>query len=101
VHLHFRYDFSWSHPTEMFRQGVTKESDVTEETISWVAEKFSGIERRNLRQFRRRFKSTRAESPYLLDEPRFLESNTIMLFDSEYAVAETNIPVLFALWRRR
>jgi len=95
AHLHFRYGFSWSHLTEMFRRGVTKESDVTEEIISKVAEKFSGIERRNLQQFWRRFESMRAESPYLLDEPRFLESSQIMLFDSEYAVAETNIPVLY------
>jgi len=95
AHLHFRYGFSWSHLTEMFRQGVIKESDVTEEIISKVAEKFSGIERRNLQQFWRRFKSMQAESPYLLDEPRFLESSPIMLFDSEYAVAETNIPVLY------
>jgi len=95
AHLHFRYGFSWSHLTEMFKQGVTKESDVTEEVIGRVAEKFSGIERRNLRQSWRRFKSMQTESPYLLEEPGFLKSNPIILFDSEYAVAETNIPVLY------
>ena len=95
AYLHFRYGFSWSHLTEMFRHGVTKESDVTEEIISKVANKFSGIERRNLQQFWRRFKSIQAESPYLLDEPVFLESSPIIVFDSEYAVAETNIPVLY------
>jgi len=57
AHLHFRYGFSRSHLKEMFKHGVTEESDITEEVICEVAEKFSGIERRNLLQFWRRFRS--------------------------------------------